>query len=399
MAIILLTIVLLGIYATLYIVYTVLLIVCNILRDEKELSESEPTSRFRVVIPAHNEEMYIERILHSLKRQKYPDALYELVVVADNCTDRTAEIAKFNGAVVLERTDEFLRGKGHALGWAFNRLRVGDQDAFFIVDADSIVSENVLSVLDKMIRGGEKIIQCCNGVANPEDSWFTRLMDVSRTIGNQLILPAKQKLGLSSYLMGNGMCFRSDIIMEYGWKAFSVGEDWEYYAKLIHSGEKVAFARTAEVSHQESDSLQQATSQRLRWSSGRFQIAWKYGMKLLLNGIKERNLVKADASFPLIFPNPSLSMNITFLLILASGINYFVFDKHLSFFVWFLMLAVTQVTIFIYGAMFTHNRMNNVLSIFVSPVFLLWKMGIDLLSLVGIGRDGWVPTKRKEKSV
>ena len=127
-------------------------------------------------------------------------------------------------------------------------------------------------------------------------------MNVARTLGNEMMEPAKEKLKLSSHLMGNGMCFHRSILEKYGWNAFSVGEDWEYYAKMIDEGERIAFARDARVFHQESTSFKQATSQRMRWSSGRFAVLRQYGFLLLRKGFMERNLLKIDASLPLGFP-------------------------------------------------------------------------------------------------
>ena len=115
---------------------------------------------------------------------------------------------------------------------------------------------------------GEQAIQCHNGLGNRHDSWFTELLYVSRVLNNVLYHHGKYKLGLSSHLMGNGMCFTSGLLEEMGWTAFTAGEDWEYYTTLIEKGHKVTFALKAVVRHQESKSLEQATSQRLRWAQG-----------------------------------------------------------------------------------------------------------------------------------
>ena len=259
-----------GIYISAYIIYDLILLLSNYLLKDKDLSFPVPTTRFGIIIPAHNEELLLDRLLKSIKQQDYPADMIRTIVVADNCIDRTAEIGAENGALVLDRKDDQLRGKGYAIKFALENISMNEQEAIFIIDADSIIKGDLFLQLDKALRNGNKIIQCYNGVANPGQSWFTRLLDVSRTVGNEILQPAKQKLGLSSNLMGNGMCFASNILMKYGWDAFTVGEDWEYYAKLVQAGEMVAFANKARVYHQESSSLKQATSQRMRWSSGRF---------------------------------------------------------------------------------------------------------------------------------
>ena len=112
--------------------------------------------------------------------------------------------------------------------------------------------------------------------------------------------------------MGNGMCFDVGMLRTLGWGAFSIGEDWEYYAKLVLSGTLVGYSRLARVYHQESVNLRQASSQRIRWSSGRFQVLRTYGPRLLWQGIRTGNVRCIDASLPLVLPNPSLGMNLTF---------------------------------------------------------------------------------------
>jgi len=260
------------------------------------------------------------------------------------------------------------------------------------VDADCIIGADALRKLSGAIRV-KQAIQCYNGVANPDDSWFTRLLDVSRAISNEIYHPAKQRLGLSSELTGTGMCFATEMLAKYGWDAFTIGEDWEYYAKLIEKGETVGFERNAKVYHQESTSLGQATSQRVRWSSGRFGVAWNYGRRLLVGGVIERSVIKFDAGLSLILPNPSLGMNLT-LIFLVGGLLT-TGSRGNAFVVWFFLLALAQLGVFILGVFYTKNKVSKFLAIFIAPAFLGWKMGIDALSILGIGRRRWVRTERK----
>ncbi|MBI5643650.1 MAG: glycosyltransferase family 2 protein [Deltaproteobacteria bacterium] len=378
-----------AVYLGIHVTYYLLLIAVHFLSNEKKEFEAAPKNRFAIVIPAHNEELFLARLLQSVSKQDYPGELFETIVVADNCTDKTAEAGLAHGAQVLERFDEKELGKGYAIKWALENIQINSFDAVFIIDADSIIKGDLLKELDKEFKKGKSIIQCYNGVANPEASWFTRLLDVSRTIGNEIYHPSKQKLGLSSYLMGNGMCFSTKILSKYDWQAFTVGEDWEYYVKLIMRGETIGFAKKARVFHQESVSLKQATSQRMRWSSGRFAIAWNYGLKLFLNGVLEGNLKKVDASLPLILPNPSLGINLTIcMLILSFALNSMTAARV------FLFLSLGQILIFSAGVLYTKNKAGKMMSLFIAPLFLIWKMGIDLLSFAGFGRKKWVSTKR-----
>src|SRR5258706_2619767 len=122
--------------------------------------------RFICVIPAHNEEGVLERTLLSIRSADYPAGLLRVTVVADNCTDRTAEVARSLGADVSERHDEVLRGKGYALRWCFDRLArsAGPYDAAVVVDADSEVSANIFRVLNRYLESGAKVIQTADVV-------------------------------------------------------------------------------------------------------------------------------------------------------------------------------------------------------------------------------------------
>jgi 1,2-diacylglycerol 3-beta-glucosyltransferase len=384
-----------AIYLTFYVLYSLFLVVTALIAPRKEtVIAPPPKTRFSVIIPAHNEELLLPRLLESLSKQHYPEHLFNIYVVADNCSDNTALIGRDNGATVLERSNCEFRGKGYAIKYALETINSSNYDAVFIVDADSIVEAAALRNLDLAIQKGARVIQCYNGVANPNDSWFTRLMDVSRTISNQLLEPSKERLGLSSHLMGNGMCFIREVISKYGWDSFTVGEDWEYYAKIVLQGERVAFVNKARLYHQESADLKQATPQRLRWSSGRFAVALKHGSKLFFQGLLTRSILKIDAALPLLLPNPSLGISLTLIFLLLSAIYAFL-GHRVFFFNWFVLLTILQFFVFLVGVWHTKNKRKNLVALLFAPIFLLWKTTIDLLSLVGFGRRLWVRTERK----
>ncbi len=361
---------------------------------ERAPGPGEPLNRFAILVPAHNEELLIATLCRSLLAVDYPRESFTIYVIADNCSDRTAEICREQGVTVLERHDPQNGGKGQALAWALQRIPLDQVEAVFVVDADNYVDSAILRELNRLLNGGEQAIQCYNAVGNPDDSWFTRLLHVSRTIGNVLYHEAKYRLGLSSYLMGNGLCFNSKLLQRKGWTAFSAGEDWEYYAQLVEDGVKIGFAAKAKVFHQESRSLNQATSQRLRWASGRFHIARTLGLRLLFKGLRERNGLVLDAAFPLIFPNYSLQVNLTlgglalaFALPASAGETVFVTA--------FLSLLAGQFLLFLAGVMIAGSPWKTFCAALYVPVFLVWKSVIDILCVTGLYRGGkWVRTRR-----
>jgi cellulose synthase/poly-beta-1,6-N-acetylglucosamine synthase-like glycosyltransferase len=173
-----------------------------------------------------------------------------------------------------------------------------------------------------------------------------------------------------------------------------VGEDWEYYAQLIGDGKRIGFALRAKVFHQESRSLAQATPQRLRWSSGRFQVLKRYGFGLLVRGLVSRDLFTVDASMPLVFPNYSLQINLTVLLLLAAWLLPSTNLATLIVFVSLLLLAA-QVMLFVLGVYLSGSAWKVVRAMLHVPFFLVWKGVIDVLSITRIYRaKKWVRTAR-----
>ncbi len=363
--------------------------------QKRSAGSVDPFNRFAILVPAHNEELLIGTLCKSLLQIDYPKEKFQIFFIADNCNDGTANICRQYPVQVLERNEPGHGGKGQALDWGLRQIDLKKFDAVFIVDADNFVDAFILLELSKLLNQGEQAIQCYNAVGNRDDSWFTQLLYVSRIIGNQLYHESKYRLGLSSYLMGNGICFRAELLQKKGWTAFSEGEDWEYYAQLVEDNVKIAFALNAKVFHQESRSLNQATSQRLRWSSGRFTIAKTLGLRLFLKGIREKNWKMFDASFPLIFPNYSLLVNLTLFSLLLSFFLPSSFSLKEFFVMSFSGLLAGQFLLFLMGAFIAGSPWRIFCATLYVPVFLVWKSVIDFLSFTGLYRGKkWVRTKR-----
>ena len=381
--------ILLLLYISFAIAYNYFLAGACLFIKEKKQSRGIPRTVFCILIPAHNEELLLGRLLESLKHVDYPREKYEIVVVADNCKDHTVEIARSQKVQCLVRINPELLGKGFALSWAMEKLHLDSYDAIFIIDADNIVDANILGELDYSLTQGAKVVQCNNDVANSETSWFTRIIHVARVIDNTLIHYAKHKLGLSSFLMGNGMCFSTDIMRRFPWECHSLSEDFEYYSNLIRNNIFIDFSHRARVFHQESTSLQQASSQRMRWSAGKFDVIKKFGFDLLLDGLKSESFRKVEASFVLLLPHPSMLFNLSALAFLLCC-----FLKGGWLFWWGASLILLEALYFIVGLYLANASLKTILSIFYAPIYLVWKGLIDIMCLVGLGKREWKRTSR-----
>ncbi len=354
---------------------------------------SGTVNKFAVIVPAHDEELLIAKTCENLLSMDYPNSQREIFIIADNCRDKTADICGKYPVKVMNRVDQENLGKGFALKWAFERIGLENFDAFLIVDADTAVDPSILRELNVMINNGSKAIQCYETMSNRNESWFTQLIFISRTINNLLYHYAKYKIGLSSYLMGVGMCFRTSLLRKIPWTAYTLSEDWEYTTRLVEQGIKIDFAVKAKVFPQESRSLQQATSQRLRWSRGRFYVVKNLGLKLFFNGLRRGNLKMVDASLPLIFPNWSLQINLILLVLFGSLV--LPLSHKTAMVLLSLGLLGIQGIILIIGIGLVGDFWRVFKAILIAPLFLVWKFIIDFVSMTGIYRGKkWIRTER-----
>ena len=250
-----------------------------------DTASAEPRLRMLILIPAHNEADGIGEVLDKLRLSlKWPADQMEIVVIADNCTDDTAEIAAAK-ATVLVRDVPDIRGKGQALHWAVEtHLRVWPRsfDAVIVIDADSIVNPGFLHAMQAVLAGGDQVAQAHDTVWNVRDSWRTSLMFAGFSAINYLRPLGRSAFGWSAGLKGNGMCFSREVLLKYGHPAGSVAEDLEQGMRYLADGINVAFVAGAVVRAKMPVGAKAAVSQRARWEGGRSQVA-KVWIPRLLN--------------------------------------------------------------------------------------------------------------------
>jgi cellulose synthase/poly-beta-1,6-N-acetylglucosamine synthase-like glycosyltransferase len=265
---------------------------------KKDAEILDPQSVFAIIVAAHNEEKVIGALVENCKRLDYPREMYDIFVVADNCTDNTAQVATAAGATVWKRFNDTERGKGYAMEWAFNRLYAlpREYDAVVIVDADNLVSLNYLQVMNTRLLRGEKLIQAYLDTKNPDDTWITRSIHISYIITNRLLQLAKYNLGLSCALGGTGMCISVDLLHQFGWGANSLTEDLEFQVKATLNGILVSWAHEAKVFDEKPLTLRRSMKQRQRWMQGHCTVAGRYLPKLLWQGIRQRNVALMDTA-------------------------------------------------------------------------------------------------------
>jgi len=270
-------------------------------RDEKIKT---PEKTFAIIVAAHNEDRVIGQLVENLHLLNYPDSLYDILVVADNCQDNTAKIAKAGGALVYERTSTDEKGKGFALEWMFNKLFAMKKqyDAVVIFDADNLVHLDFLMEMNSRLCKGERLIQGYLDAKNPNDTWISGVFAISFWVVNHIWHLAKYNIGLSSVLGGTGMCISMDILRKYGWGATCLTEDMEFTMKALLEGIPTTWAHDAIVYDEKPLTFKQSWDQRKRWSQGHFDVASRYIGKLFKEGIKQHNIVMLDGIVHLFQP-------------------------------------------------------------------------------------------------
>ncbi|MBI5493983.1 MAG: glycosyltransferase [Deltaproteobacteria bacterium] len=272
-------------------------------RQARALPPGFPRLQFTFLVPAHDEEKVLARTLESLFAVNWPHNMFRVHVVADNCTDRTADIARRAGASVTERFDAGRRGKGHALAAGFAHCLADPfADAVIVIDADSTVDADFLVAMQAHVESGEQVVQARYGVLNAGAGWRARLMDIALALFHDVRSCGREVLGLSSGLRGNGMCFTREALNRLPPQSTSIVEDVEQGILLGRAGVTVHYALETRVLGEMPRQAAAAGTQRMRWESGRAQLRRRWLATLVAQAWRERSAVLADLALDLAMP-------------------------------------------------------------------------------------------------
>ena len=302
---------------TAYWCYQTAISLCSLIKLKDKPYLTNKNHKFMAIIPAHNEEMVVSNLIESLKNQTYDKNLYDIYVIADNCTGNTANIARRAGAIVLERFDPAHKTKGYALQW-FLKQKIeenADYDAFFVFDADNIVDKDFILNMNKKLCQGEDVVQGYRDIKNPTDNWITAGYALFYWTMHRLYHLARYNVGLSTLLNGTGFMVRFDVVKPNGWQTETLTEDIEFSLKRIIKGKKLGWATDAIVYDEQPTSFKQSWSQRSRWTVGHMQCMKRYTGELF-NSVKEhRSLVTFDGFLYIVGTTPMLVITMLVLFI------------------------------------------------------------------------------------
>ena len=308
---------------TIYWLYQIVISFCSLIKLKDKKLIVNKNHKFMAIIPAHNEEAVVANLVESLKAQDYPQDLYDIYVIADNCTDNTAKVAEKAGAIVLKRFDELRKTKGFALNW-FLQQKIeenADYDAMCVFDADNIVDKNFLKNMNKKLCQGEEVVQGYRDIKNPTDSWIASGYAIFYWMMNRFYHLARYNLGLSTLINGTGFMVKFDVVKPNGWKTYTLTEDIEFSLQRIIAGKKLGWATDAIVYDEQPVGFKQSWSQRSRWTVGHIQCMERYTKKLGSSVKDKKTLVTLDG---LLYIVGSIPMFVVTLLLLVVNAGLYI---------------------------------------------------------------------------
>lgn len=367
----------------------------------------ETLHSFAVVISARNEENVIPHLLNSIANQDYPAELIKVFVVADNCTDATAAVARNKNATVYERFNNSQIGKGYALNFLFENIRkdFGEDrfDGYIVVDADNLLSPNYISEMNKTFSDGYKVITSYRNSKNYGDNWISSGYALWFLHEAKYLNYSRAALGTSCAVSGTGFLFSKEILKKSnGWNFFLLTEDIEFTIWNILEGETIGYCPRAVLFDEQPTSFRQSVRQRLRWAKGYIQVFKKYGTSLV-KGLFHK---KAFACFDMIMSIlPAVVFSVLGLVfeILAAVIALASGESVLPILLVIAKnLATAYLSMFVLGAFPLISERKNIRasaseklrSLFTFPLFMMTYLPISFWAL--FAKVEWKPIKHQK---
>ena len=310
---------------TIYWIYQLVVSICSFVTLKEKPFIVNKNHKFLAIIPAHNEEAVVGNLIESLQKQNYPKNKYDIIVIADNCTDKTKEVAESYGVKIFERHEEdpAKRTKGDALRLLLNTLLSDpkmDYDAFCVFDADNIVDKNFITAMNKHLCQGEEVVQGYRDIKNPTDSWIASGYAIFYWTMNRFYHLARYNAGLSPLINGTGFMVKFDAIRPTGWNTNTLTEDIEFSLKRIIQGKRLGWATDAVVYDEQPVKFKPSWSQRSRWTIGHIQCLFEYTKPLAKAASSNKTLMNFDGLLYMLGSIPMFV--ITILLLVLNAISY-----------------------------------------------------------------------------
>ena len=385
--------------------YQFIYIVIALIGDKKkklDTYEAKKLHKFAFIIAARNEQAVIGNLINSIKQQNYPAELIDVIVVADNCPDDTAQIAREHGAICYERFNNMLVGKGYALDYCFNKIveQFGDYtayDGYFIFDADNVIDKNYVKEMNKVFDRGYNVITSYRNSKNYDTNWITSGYSLWFIREAKYLNNPRMMLKTSCAVSGTGFLVNSSIIKKNnGWKFNLLTEDIQFSVVNILEGEKIGYCESAMFYDEQPTTFKQSWNQRMRWSKGFYQVMFRYGRELIAMMFKKREMfVSCYDMFMTLAPATLLSigcilLNLIFLAYGATDVHMLrrilpgtlgsIAFAGVNFYL--LMFSIGFITLVTEWNKILAPANKKIKSLFTFPLFMITYVPISLVALV-----------------
>lgn len=385
--------------------YQFIYIVIALIGDKKkklDTYEAKKLHKFAFIIAARNEQAVIGNLINSIKQQNYPAELIDVIVVADNCTDDTAQIAREHGTICYERFNNMLVGKGYALDYCFNKIveQFGDYtayDGYFIFDADNVIDKNYVKEMNKVFDRGYNVITSYRNSKNYDTNWITSGYSLWFIREAKYLNNPRMMLKTSCAVSGTGFLVNSSIIKKNnGWKFNLLTEDIQFSVVNILEGEKIGYCESAMFYDEQPTTFKQSWNQRMRWSKGFYQVMFRYGRELIAMMFKKREMfVSCYDMFMTLAPATLLSigcilLNLIFLAYGATDVHMLrrilpgtlgsIAFAGVNFYL--LMFSIGFITLVTEWNKILAPANKKIKSLFTFPLFMITYVPISLVALV-----------------
>lgn len=389
----------LSVFITIIYLYQGFYLILPLLKHPRKAPASK-LLRYAVLIAARNEEMVLPHLLDSIRAQNYPAELIDMYVVADNCTDNTAQVAKEHGATVFTRFNKQFIGKGYALNHLLKQINIHvgwkQYDAFMIFDADNLLDPDYFCKINTLPSNGYQAFCGYRNTKNFGTNWLTSGYALWYLHESSHLNRSRAILDTGCFVNGTGFGFTRDLLEQLGgWHFFTLTEDLEFNNYCASNGIKIGYCHDAVLYDEQPFTFSQSWKQRTRWVKGGMQVSFKY-IGSILRGMGHRGW-RRYTCFELL----SISF---WALCFGTGVSLFTFAVTACslpsipvFILLRLLLALCYFSISLLGAYTVAHEWKRIrattkekiISIFTFPLFLATYVPITVYAIVA--KSKWEP--------
>lgn len=397
-----------GLLFSLCFLYQVVFFFVGLIRGQVKLPPAKKQHTYAFFIAAHNEEAVIANLVKSIKEQDYPSELIDVFVVADACTDATAERAREAGAIVYERNDLSRKGKSWVMDFGFERILreyPGKHEAFFIFDADNLLSRNYVSVMNDAFDQGYMALTSYRNSKNFGSSWISAAYAIWFIREARFLNNARMICHTSCAVSGSGYLVSAKIVEGMrGWDFHTLTEDIQFSTFCAIHGIQIGYA-PAEFYDEQPVTLKASIKQRMRWTKGFYQVFFTYGRHMLTSITKFRRFAAYDMLMvvgpAMLLTLMCLMVNATFIAVGSLSHGFLATDAEIemAFGSVIMILGYMYLTFFVMGFMTTvvewkhihcPKRWRIFANLFTFPLFMFTYVPLTVAAL--FLKVDWVPT-------